>query len=252
MDDIIFAEPLKEGVIKKRKSQFTMIVSMNGEDIGCHCPTTGRIGDIDVSGRPCLLSKSTDPGRKTPYTVEAVSLDRPETEGKRWIGINQNAVNRYVEHYLRNGGLSDIIGNEKNIQREKVLGASKLDFLAGDVYIEVKMPLVSLQMEIPDHVRTKKTAPLGSTDRFVRHITDLKNSLQSHQKAVLLSCFMYDNPGFRVREKSTHYKEVSSAVRDSTDAGVELWQANFEITPEAVRLTKYFKITFDEIQSELQ
>lgn len=171
---------------------------------------------------------------------------------KKWFGINQNAVNRYVEHYLRNGGFSNITGNERTVQREKFLGTSKLDFLVGDVYLEVKMPLVSLQLEMPDHVKTKKTAPFGSTDRFVRHITELKNSLQSHQKAVLLSCFMYDNPGFRVTVKSTTYREVTSTVRSSTDAGVELWQANFEITPEMVRLTRYFRITIDEIQSELK
>ncbi|WP_424725817.1 hypothetical protein [Methanobacterium sp.] len=47
------------------------------------------MGNIDLSGIPCLLSKSNDPKRKTPYTVEAVSLDLPESKEKSWIGINQ-------------------------------------------------------------------------------------------------------------------------------------------------------------------
>ena len=76
-------------------------VSVNGETVQCHCPTTGRIGNIDLSGRPCLLSPSDNPKRKTRYTVEAISLGRPDDSNKRWIGINQNAANRYVEHYLR-------------------------------------------------------------------------------------------------------------------------------------------------------
>ena len=246
-EDITFKEPLITGIIEKRKSQFTMIVRIGGEEVSCHCPTTGRIGNIDVSGRPCLLSKSVSSERKTPYTVEAISMDRPEIVNKKWIGINQNAINRYVEHYLCNGGFSDILGENNLVQREKTLGSSKIDFLVGETFLEVKMPLQHIQLEIPDHVKTKKVTSFGSTDRFVRHMVDLSNSLKDHQRAILLSCFMYDNPGFKVMEMSVHHEEVSSTVRSSEDAGVELWQANFEITPEMVRLRRHFKMRFDDI-----
>ena len=147
MNSFRFTTPLVEGIIEKRKSQFTMTVNYEGQSVACHCPTTGRIGNLDVAGRPCLLSASTDPGRKTPYTVEAISLNKPEDEDKSWIGINQNAANRYVEHYLRNGGFSDMVGTNQDVQREKFLGASKLDFLVGNTYLEVKTPLQHLQVE---------------------------------------------------------------------------------------------------------
>ena len=99
-DSYLFESPLVEGVIEKRKSQFTMIVTYQGESVNCHCPTTGRVGNLELSGRPCLLSESKDPTRKTRFTVEAVSLNRPGDTKKSWIGINQNAANRYVEHFL--------------------------------------------------------------------------------------------------------------------------------------------------------
>ena len=106
----VFETPLIEGVVIKRNSQFTMTIEAEGQNAKAHCPTTTRIGDIDIAGRPCLLSKSKDPNRKTLYTVEAISLNRPEDNEKAWIGINENAANRYVEHFLRNGGFSDIVG----------------------------------------------------------------------------------------------------------------------------------------------
>jgi sugar fermentation stimulation protein A len=84
-----FNWPLEEGVIRKRKTQFTMIVVVNGRDVSCHCPATERIGDIDLAALPCLLSQSAVPARKTPYTVEAVSVNRPCDTRKSWIGINQ-------------------------------------------------------------------------------------------------------------------------------------------------------------------
>lgn len=241
-EDIRFSPPLTEAVIIQRKSQFTMLVSINGESVSCHCPTTGRVANLDLAGRPCLLSRSGDPKRKTPYTVEAVSLNRPEDNAKFWIGINQNAVNRYVEHYLVGGGFSEMVGVGDAVLREKFLGSSKLDFLVGNTYLEVKTPLQQLQLTIPDYVKTKKASPFSSTDRLVRHVTELANSLQTHQRAILLTCFLYDNPGFKVIERSTHYEQVKKAVDSSVQAGVEIWQANFEITPQGVCLSRYFRI----------
>ncbi|APM39860.1 DNA/RNA nuclease SfsA [Clostridium kluyveri] len=239
--DFKFNEFLVEGVIMKRKGQFTMICEINDKINNCHCPTTGRIGNLDVSGLPCLLSKSSDPKRKTTYTVEAVSLDRPGGSSKSWIGINQNAVNRYVEHYLVNGGFKDMVGAENEVFREQFLGISKLDFLVGNTYLEVKTPLQHLQVEYPNYIKTKKVTPFSSTDRFVKHMIELGKSLQSRQRAILLICFIYDNPGFEVIEKSTNFEEVRAAVDKSITLGVEMWQANFEIQPEGVRLVRYFK-----------
>ena len=245
MQKIMFKNPLIEGIIEKRKSQFTMIVQVNGESVSCHCPTTGRIGNIEVSGRPCLLSISTDIKRKTPYTVEAVSLNRSEDKEKMWIGINQNAANRYVEYYLVNGGYKDMVGTGNDVRREQFLGKSKLDFLVGNTYLEVKTPLQQLQVEVPDYVKTKKYAPFSSTDRFVRHITELADSLENHQRAILLTCFIYNNPGFEVIERSTNYADVKAAVDKAQAKGVEIWQTNFHIDPQGVRLDTYFKIHVD-------
>lgn len=240
--NFLFDVPLIEGVIQTRKSQFTMLVKVESEILTCHCPTTGKIGNIELADRPCLLSKSSDPKRKTPYTVEAVSLNQVDDTSKKWIGINQNAANRYVEHFLQNGGLTEITRGCTDIHREQFLGVSKLDFRVGDIYIEVKTPLQHLQVDIPSYVKTKKITPFSSTERLVKHITTLKDSLQTHQRAILLTCFIYDNPGFQVIEKSTNFETVQKAMNDCITAGVERWQVNFEITPTALYLKKYYKL----------
>lgn len=242
MNPFVFKSPLVEGIIEKRKSQFTIQVNYGGKSYHCHCPTTGRVGNIELSGRPCLLSPSTDTSRKTSFTVEAVSLNRTEDLLKTWIGINQNAVNRYVEHFLNNGGFHEMIETEGMVCREQKVGNSKLDFLVGNTYIEVKMPLLFLQMEIPDYVKTKKFAPFSSTDRMTRHLIELGNSIAEHQRAIMLICFIYDNPGFEVVEKSKRYYEVKRIVDENIEKGVEMWQANFKITPTDVALEKYFRI----------
>ena len=238
-----FSEPLREATIVRRKSQFTFDVRIDGETLAFHCPTTGRIGNLDVAGLPCLVSMAYGEGRKTAGTVEAVSLSRTDDAHKEWIGINQNAANRYVEHYLRCGGLAHAVGGafgeaRDDVRREVFLGQSKLDFLVGDAFLEVKTPLQQLQVDVPAWVKTKKRTPFSSTGRMQRHVGELAASLADHQRAVLLTCFVYDNPGFQVIERSTNYEQVSATMANAQARGVEAWQANFRITPERVTLQR--------------
>lgn len=238
----VFEEPLIEGLILKRRNRFVMEVQIEDSIYDCHCPTTGRIGDIVLSNIPCLLSRSKDKARKTAFTVEAISLDLPSEGTKHWIGINQNAANRYVEHFLKNGSLSKMVENNNEVLREQKLGVSKLDFLVGNTYLEVKTPLLHLQVEHGSHIKTQKMSPFNSTDRFVKHINELANSLEKNQRAILLNCFIYDNPGFRVSVKSTNNNLVKTQVEKSIQKGVEIWQVNFRITQTKVELIRYFPI----------
>ncbi len=235
-----FPQKLTDGIIKSRKGQFVIFTELNGEVCRCHCPTTGRIGNIDIGGRPCLLSKTKNTSRKTQYTVEAISLNNPEDKNKKWIGINQNAINRYVEYYLINNSFKDMIDTSSHeVLREQTIGMSKLDFLVGNTYIEVKMPLQHLQVDIPSYVKTRKSTPFNSTERFIKHVSELGKSLGENRRAILLTCFIYDNPGFKVVERSKNYDKINTIVKQNVSKGVELWQANFEITAEYIVLKGY-------------
>lgn len=246
---IEYETDLIEGIIKRRKSQFTIDVFVNDEVINCHCPTTGRIGNIDLCNVPCLLSKSNNPKRKTKFTVEAISLDFTETKNKSWIGINQNAINRYVENAFLKNFFRDMLNFNGEIIPEQKLGLSKLDFLVENTYIEVKTPLQNIQLPFPEHIKTKKIEKFNSTSRFIKHINELANSLKNNQRAILLLCFMYNNPGFRVELKSTNSKFVNQEVKKCISTGIEIWQVNFEISRKNIKLTKYFEITNDFIES---
>lgn len=125
----IFETPLIEGVICRRRNRFIMEVEVDGVIYDCHCPTTGRIGDIILRDVPCLLSLSNNLSRKTLYTVEAISVDLPSNATKSWIGINQNAANRYVEHFIKNGQLSGMVNNGEAIKENKKSATPNLIFL---------------------------------------------------------------------------------------------------------------------------
>ncbi len=271
---LMFPEPLREGVILARPNRFIMDVALAEEGaegarnaaltgegaagapgspsfaalalgarvVRCHCPAVSRIGGLDLAGRPCLVSDSRNPKRKLPLTVEAFSLDEPAAPAKRWIGINQNASNRYVEHFLRAGALEPIAGRPREVRREVPLGSSRLDFLVDDrLYLEVKTPLVQIQTAVPDYVPRLPEAPFSSTERSLRHLRELAVSLSDHERAVILYCLYYRNDGFRFYHGTT-YDEVLATVDACRAAGVELWQADFEVTPESVALRRCFPL----------
>ena len=229
-----FDKDLIEGIITSRPNRFIMMVKLGSKIIECHCPTTGRIGNIKFDNISCLLSESNNTSRRTKYTVEAISLDDLSKKNKSWVGINQSKINRYVEFFLKNGGLDDIVGIPKKVKREVKLLNSRIDFLVDGMFIEVKMPLIYFLNNQQDSTISK----FNSFDRLIKHFTDLS----SNSKAVVLLCFLYNADIFsppKIEKSNNRVRQVADkAIKD----GLVMWQANFSIDKNGVSLDKYFKL----------
>ena len=78
MQDFEFNPPLSKARIMRPKSQFAFIVLHDGRELAFHCPTTGRIGNLDLSGRSCLVRLAMGEGRNSAGIVEAISFARSE------------------------------------------------------------------------------------------------------------------------------------------------------------------------------
>ena len=124
MRTYVFEKPLIRGMMLKRKSQFTAVVDIDGEELIAHIPTTNRIGDVENKNLPCLLSYHDDPKRKLKYDIEAVLL----SDDENWVGINQILSNKLVEYFFNEHELDEIVSDFDRVQREVNLGISKLSF----------------------------------------------------------------------------------------------------------------------------
>jgi len=233
-----FEQPLVRGLIKARSNRFIMDVEIDGRIEKCHCPTTGKVGNIVFRDVPCLLSKSSSINRKTPYTVEAFLHD------ETWVGINQTAVNRYVEHFLKAGLFND---TGEPVLREQTLGSSRLDFRVGRCYIEVKMPLFYLFSKTES---LNKQAPT-SLERFIKHVSELGNSLRDNDRAILLTCFMFDAPKFVPPAPNRRNSEVVKTVKEAMARGVEIRQLNLAIEQRGVDFVRCFDISSTLIRSTI-
>lgn len=229
-----FARPLREGTIVSRPNRFIMLVKAGRKTIRCHCPTTGRLGDLKLSGLPCLYSTSENKSRKTAYTVEAISTT-PEV--RSWVGINQTAANRYFEFFLKRGSLARLASGE--VQREVRLGKSRIDFLVGDAYVEVKTPLIMLPAG--GGVERVKRSRFDSFDRLIRHMEELRESLAGGSKAKIVLCFLYDARPFRPPPPDSTNSRILAEARAAEEAGVERWQVNLKVDRTGVSLIRYFR-----------
>lgn len=242
-DQIVFKESLRRATIVNRPNRFIInAVLEDGTLIKCHCPVTGIIGGIKLDGLACLVSEAkVTKGRSTSHTVEAIAVEYDDAPAFQWIGINQNMVNRYIEAFLTAGMLSDIplLSKVQTVKREPRLGDSRLDFLVNDeIFVEVKTPVKNLQVVYPSHVVQVEPSATG-TERMLRQVGDMVAVIKGGKKAIILTVFMYDNPGFQLpKVHNTVYSKTVKAMEAAKKAGLQRAQVNLTFTQDGVSLQK--------------
>jgi sugar fermentation stimulation protein A len=235
-----FNDKLIEGIIKSRSNRFIMMVKLNNSVIKCHCPSTGRIGDIIFENVSCLLSKSQNKNRKTNYTVETISFDSINKKNEKWIGINQTKVNTYIEFFIKTNQLSRIVSNAKNVEREKTFGNSRIDFIVDKTLIEVKTPLISLPSK--NNIKKSKHGKFNSFERLIKHFNELATNLNDKSRAIVILCYLYNAKPFKPPAPDKDNIKIQKAIEAATKKGVENWQVNLKIDKYGVSLIQYFKL----------
>lgn len=226
----LFDKPLIDGTIVERPNRFIMMVEINGKIEKCHCPTTGKIGDIEFSNIPCLLSESDNVSRKTKYTVEAIYPEKGVC-----VGINQTKANNYINFLLQNNLIKDII-DVQEVKREVKLNTSRIDFLVNNnLYLEVKTLLRNLPFGRKGDMRD-----FNSFDRTGRHYQEISLQIPKGKKAVVALCYMYDAKSFTTPKEVK--QEIKDIIQESKRKGLERWQINLDFDKKGVSLNKYFKI----------
>jgi len=116
-----------------------------------------RAGAGGEAGATASANSARGYARRTRHTVEAVCLADPASvdaaprsaaTATPWVGINQLAANRYLEHFMRAGALPSLVPDPAGLAREvAVPGGSRLDFVyQGRDLVEVKSPLEALPL----------------------------------------------------------------------------------------------------------
>lgn len=218
-----FPTPLIPGRLIRRYKRFLADIELEtGEQIVAHCPNTGPMTGVCVTGAPVQVSYHSEAKRKLPYTWELIWVDQT------WVGINTALPNRVIQFGLEQEWFPELRGFE-SLKREVPYGIerSRIDFLLtyaqGPVYLEIKNTTwcQGPRALFPDTVTT----------RGQKHLRELMEIAASGQRAVILFLINRQDcaefaPG---EEKDPEYGQL---LRRAVQGGVEVLPYRFSVDPE--------------------
>ena len=172
-----FNQKLLSGILIKRYKRFLADVELaDGSRTTVHCPNSGSMLGCSEPGSPVMLSRSGNPRRKYPQTLEMVKA------GTVWVGVNTALTNRLVREGLENGIINEFGRLDVITQEVKTSEHTRLDFRleqkGRNIYMEVKNCSLAENgtAMFPDAV----------TVRGTKHLEELaKLKEQGHGAAVL-------------------------------------------------------------------
>ena len=119
-----FKQELQRGVLVRRYKRFLADIELgNGEILTVHCPNSGSMLGCSEPGSPVMISRSDNPSRKYPHTLEMVQADSV------WVGVNTSLTNKLVREALENGTIKEFGSLEAISQEIKTSDNTRLDFL---------------------------------------------------------------------------------------------------------------------------
>ena len=134
---MLFNLPLTTATLVKRYKRFLVDVKLPDQQIlTIHCPNTGSMRSCSTPGSLIAFSRSDNPARKYPHTLEMVKVE------DTWIGVNTSRTNSLVAEALENDRIGEYL-NIEQIEREVTVSkGSRLDLAIScgglKTYIEVK------------------------------------------------------------------------------------------------------------------
>lgn len=237
-----FDKPLIDGLIISRPNRFIFNVQIDDQIVEAHCPSGGTIAGLSrkhMQNLKCYLSDhGENTSRRTRYTVEAISLDG----GASYMGINQTRSNKYVEHFLTDTKVREILSISDQITREKKLRSSRIDFKVDDCYIEVKTMVAEYYCKPSSDLAELMKSGAPSIDRMQKHVNDLAAAIEEFSaRAAVITVFQYDAPTFKPPVDLEIYQDFVNDLRVARSKGLRQYQMNIRITKEHVELISFFE-----------
>lgn len=209
--------PLTTGTMIKRYKRFLADVELPGTGVvTAHCPNTGSMASCWAPGAPVRLSRSDNPHRKLPWTLECVDM------GRGWVGVNTSRVNQAIRAAIEHGAIDPLAGYPTIRSEPRITSdghpPSRFDLLLeGDArapcYVEIKNTtlLVGETVKFPDAV----------TERGRKHLELLSLAVRRGCRGVIL--FAVNRPEGRWFEPAAGIDpQYADTLARVVEAGVEV------------------------------
>lgn len=172
-----FPTPCRQALYVRREKRFLVLTMMDGRQTWIHSNNTGSMLGLTRPSSPVLASFSDKPGRKLPWTQEAVFCEPANC----WVGVNTSMPNRMLVQAFLAGALPFAEGYS-TLRTEMVRKASRLDALlegSGKPPLWVECKNVTM---VEDDVAM---FPDAQSERGQKHLEELMDVVRSGERAAM-------------------------------------------------------------------
>ncbi len=232
-----YAQPLIPGRLIKRYKRFLADIAFDdGQETTAHCANPGSMLSVSTPGSAVWLSRSDNPKRKLPLTLELIETDCG------LVGINPMLANRLAEEAIQSGRIEALAGYA-SLRREVRYGEnSRIDLLLEapgqpPCYVEVKsVTLRRTQDAAGNGAPGLAEFPDAVTTRGAKHLRELAAVVRAGGRAVMLYIAQRgDCDRFSVASDiDPGYLEAFLAGRAG---GVEMLAVSCSVTPRAIEVS---------------
>lgn len=234
MSEIIFPKLIK-AKFKKRVNRFIAEVELNYEIIQVHVPSTGRMDGILEIDATCYLKPSTNPNRKTAYSLFIVEKDDIK------VCIDSIITNDFAYELLRNGIFSEL-ASYQTILREVPLEDERLDFVIYDDTLKKHLIEVKSVNKSDNNTACFPDAP---TERGRKHLRNLiKYQLDSNTQSHIIF-IVQRNDAYVFTPCKDRDPEFAKLLQLAYEAGVKIHVCLADVTEKGMYFNKWLPLIFN-------
>ena len=172
---------LQRGFLLRRYKRFLADIELaDGSALTVHCPNTGAMTGCAEPGYPVWYSRSPNPARKYPHTLEIVETP------SGYVSVNTGRANALVGEAINNNVIEGL-RNPLEVKAEAKIpeGNGRFDFLVTlegmRVWIEVKSTTLLLE-------QGQGAFPDAVSSRALKHLGALEKRVAAGDRAILIFC----------------------------------------------------------------
>lgn len=225
-----FDPALTPATLLKRYKRFLADVRFDdGSELTAHCANPGSMLGLAEPGSTVWVSKSDNPKRKLPWSLELVDV------GTSLVGVHTGRPNTLVEAAIKAGDIPELAGYE-TVRREVKYGEnSRIDLLLENpdrppAYVEIKSVTLSRTQGLAEF-------PDSKTARGAKHMAELAEMARFGHRAVVFF-LVQRSDCTQMRPAADIDPKYAESLTAAIAAGVEVLCYSCRINSERIELDR--------------